>query len=116
LQLVNDPLSNQVNLEVINSVIPSNYFHLLRRSMLRSFRRPVLLCTPKSGLRHKLAVSSIQDFGEDTEFQPVIYKEVNNGSKDTLILCNGKIYLNILQNFPENSYSIALVEQLAPFP
>jgi probable 2-oxoglutarate dehydrogenase E1 component DHKTD1 len=115
LQLVNDPLAKQVNLGVINSVIPSNYFHLLRRQMHRDFRRPLILGTPKSGLRHKLAVSSLEDLKPGTSFRPVIYKDFNGGS-DTLILCNGKVYLEMLSQFPQKTMSVMLIEELAPFP
>lgn len=113
LNLVNDPLSTQLNIQVANLVYPANYFHLLRSSMLRDFRRPLIIGTPKSGLRNKLAVSAIEDFSENSQFKPVIVNNQGNGSK-TLFVCNGKVYLDLLAHFP--NISIMLIEELAPLP
>ena len=113
LGLVNNPLSTQVNIEVYNMVHPSNYFHLLRRSMLRDFRRPIIVATPKSALRNKLAVSSLSEFNESSSFNPVIFKNSGNGSKK-LVICSGKVSLDLLTQFKD--ISLAVIEQLAPLP
>lgn len=113
LELVNDSTSSQLNIQVANCVYPSNYFHLLRSLMLRNFKRPLILGTPKSGLRNKFAISHLDDFNELSEFKPVILKNQGKGSK-VLFVCNGKVYLDLLGQF--ENISIALIEELAPFP
>lgn len=113
LGLVNDPLANQLNLEVCNLVIPSNYFHLLRNAMMRNFRRPIVIGTPKSGLRNKFAFSSIEDFDESSSFKPVVISDQGRGSKK-LIACSGKVYLDLKAQFSD--ISILLIEQLSPLP
>lgn len=113
LGLVNNPLNTQMNLEVVNMIVPSNYFHLLRMSVLRNFRRPIVIGTPKSALRNKWAVSKMEDFEEGSGFKPVIYKDFGKGSQK-VVVCNGKVYLDLINQFPD--ISILLVEQLAPLP
>ena len=113
LGLVNNPLSSQVNIEVYNMVRPSNYFHLLRRSMLRDFRRPIIIATPKSALRNKLAVSSLAEFSENSSFNPVIFKNSGNGSQK-LVLCSGKVSLDLMTQFQD--ISLVVIEQLVPLP
>jgi len=113
LEAVNDFEAQQVNLEVVNNVIPANYFHLLRRQVLRDFRRPLVIATPKSGLRHKLAISQIEELGPGTYFKPAILNTLGSGSKK-LLVCSGKVYLEILNS--NKDLSVLLLEQLAPFP
>ncbi|MCG4734864.1 hypothetical protein L0M92_14765, partial [Casaltella massiliensis] len=60
------------NMQVANCTTPANYFHILRRQLHRKFRKPLVIMTPKSLLRHKLAVSSLADMGKGTHFQRVI--------------------------------------------
>jgi 2-oxoglutarate dehydrogenase E1 component len=113
LGMVNNTLSQQVNIEVYNMIHPANYFHLLRRSMLRNFRRPLIIGTPKSALRNKWATSTLEEFNENSSFRPVILRENGKGSKK-LVLCNGKVAIDLLTHF--NDISIVLIEQLAPLP
>ena len=113
LGLVNNPLSTQLNMEVVNMIIPANYFHLLRKSVLRDFRRPIVIGTPKSALRNKWAVSKMEDFEEGSDFKPVIFKDFGKGS-EKIVICNGKVYLDLISQFQD--ISLMLVEQLAPLP
>ena len=113
LQLVNDPLSSQLNIQVANIVYPANYFHLLRSLMHRNFRRPLVLATPKSGLRNKFALSAFEDFVTGSKFNPVIVKNQGTGSK-VIFACNGKIFLDLLASF--SNISILLIEELVPLP
>lgn len=116
LQQVNDPMQEPTNITVAWPVFPASYFHLLRRQMLRTYRTPLVIMTPKSGLRHKLAVSKFEDFDETTSFKPVVKTDLNGGSNQTIILCCGKIYLDIVQAFAEKAVTVVAIEQLAPFP
>ena len=113
LSLANDPESSQVNIEVAVITFPSNYFHILRRSVMRNFRRPLFIATPKSGLRHKLALSPFEDFNENSSFKPVIKFEKGEGS-ETLFLCSGRIFLDLYGKF--ENITLAVVEQLCPIP
>lgn len=113
LNLVNDPLSTQVNIEILNLIFPSNYFHILRNSLNRNFRRPLFIFTPKSGLRNKLSYSNKHEFAERSQFEPVIFNEKGKGSK-TLFVCSGKIYLDLIGKF--ENISIMAIEQLSPMP
>lgn len=115
LELVNDITAIKVNLEVANCVIPSNYYHLLMRQMHRNFRRPLILGTPKSGLRNKLAFSDLDNLGPGTSFQPFILNKINAGS-DVLLICNGKIYFDLFQQLQNENVTILLLEELSPFP
>ncbi|MFV0321579.1 MAG: 2-oxoglutarate dehydrogenase E1 component [Alphaproteobacteria bacterium] len=110
------------NWQVINPTTPSNYFHALRRQMKRNFRKPLVVMSPKSPLRHKLVVSNIADFGEGKGFKRV-YNETDTLVADEkirrLILCSGKVYWDLIQaRRDQNIDDIAIVriEQLYPFP
>lgn len=116
LQLVTDPIAARTNMAVYCPVSPANYFHILRGQVLADFRRPVIIAAPKSGLRHKLALSTIEEFQPNTSFKPVLVKEVGSGSADTVLLCSGKVYLDILSNYPKRNFKLIAIEQLAPFP
>ena len=113
LSLVNDPLSSQVNIDIVNLVFPSNYFHVLRRSLYRDFRRPLIILTPKSGLRNKLSYSHLQEFDESEKFKPIIMVNKGEGSKN-LFVCSGKVYLDLIQRF--ENISLMVIEQLCPIP
>jgi 2-oxoglutarate dehydrogenase complex dehydrogenase (E1) component-like enzyme len=80
--------------------MPANYFHLLRRQMLRNYRKPLVLATPKIGLKHPQAVSSLKEFQPGTTFQP-IYSNIfgSNGASEItkVIVCSGKVYFDIAQ-------------------
>src|SRR5690242_17159454 len=91
-------LSAEDNWQVIAPTTPANYFHALRRQVRRSFRKPLVVMTPKSLLRHKDAVSSLADFGPGS-FQPIIddAKAAEEPLKvRRLVLCTGKIYYDLL--------------------
>lgn len=109
----------QYNMRVINPTTPANIFHALRRQVVDEVKKPLVIFTPKSLLRHKLAVSQIADFAEGTGFTDVI---TNVGSMDSvkkLILCSGKIYYDLVEKLAElNKTDVMLVkiEQLYPFP
>jgi 2-oxoglutarate dehydrogenase E1 component len=110
------------NMTVGNLTTPANYFHALRRQLKRNFRRPLVLMTPKSLLRHKLAVSKLADFADGSRFQTVI------GETDALVapdlvkrvvLCTGKVYYDLVaerRNLGIKDVAIVRLEQLYPFP
>ncbi|WP_418602383.1 2-oxoglutarate dehydrogenase E1 component [Hwangdonia sp.] len=104
------------NMVVANCTTPSNFFHLLRRQMKRDFRKPLIVFTPKSLLRHPKAVSSIKELSTDT-FQEVIDDSVNPKNIKKLVFCTGKFYYDLLAEREElNNEDVALVriEQLFP--
>ncbi|KEY20005.1 2-oxoglutarate dehydrogenase E1 component [Kaistella antarctica] len=105
------------NMVVANATTPANYFHLLRRQMKWNFRKPLIVMTPKSLLRHPKVVSTIEDLATG-QFQPIIDDVIANAEKiDKLVLCSGKIYYELLAKKEElNCDNIALVrmEQLYP--
>jgi len=99
---------------------PAQIFHLLRRQLLRPYRKPLIIMSPKSLLRHKLAVSTLEDLTSG-QFQPIIGELDNiNAKKVTrLILCAGKVYYDLLEARRETELkqvAIARIEQLYPFP
>jgi 2-oxoglutarate dehydrogenase E1 component len=107
------------NMSVCNFTTPANLFHALRRQMLRDFRRPLVVATPKSLLRHPLAVSSLEDLSEGS-FQEVI--DDHRGLEKTgrkILLCSGKIYYELLAKAEEKNLKnvvIIRIEQLYPWP
>ncbi|MDQ0476396.1 2-oxoglutarate dehydrogenase E1 component [Chryseobacterium sp. MDT2-18] len=105
------------NMVVANATTPANYFHLLRRQMKWNFRKPLVVMTPKSLLRHPKVISTIEDLANG-QFQPIIDDETANAEKvEKLVLCSGKIYYELLAKKEElNCETIALVrmEQLYP--
>jgi 2-oxoglutarate dehydrogenase E1 component len=109
------------NIQVANITTPANYFHVLRRQMIRPFRKPLVIMTPKSLLRHKSAVSDIGDFGGENRFHRM-FDDRGLAPTDRvrrLVLCSGKVYYDIADARDaagrEDVY-IARVEQLYPFP
>ncbi len=116
--------SAEDNWQVANCTTPANYFHILRRQMCRDFRKPLILMTPKSLLRHKLCVSKLEDFAEGSSFHRVLWdsdKEELAKPKDIkrIVLCTGKVYYDLLQERRERKNKdimILRVEQLYPFP
>lgn len=111
-------LSAQDNWQILNCSTPANYFHALRRQILSNMRKPLIIMTPKSLLRHKMVVSNLNEMDKSTCFQKVIK---NNKIKDAkrLILCSGKIYYELLQMqqlHKINDVAIIRIEQLYPFP
>lgn len=112
------------NWQVCNCTTPANYFHVLRRQMKREFRKPLILMTPKSLLRHKLAVSQKSDFTTGSSFHRFLWDDDHESlatGRDVkrVILCSGKIYYELLQERRERGIKdvhIMRVEQLYPFP
>jgi 2-oxoglutarate dehydrogenase E1 component len=109
------------NIQVANCTTPANYFHILRRQMLRDFRKPLVLMTPKSLLRHKQAVSSAEDFTGDSHFKRILSDPAGPADADVrrLVLCTGKVAYDLLQARDAagvKDTSIVRIEQLYPFP
>jgi 2-oxoglutarate dehydrogenase E1 component len=109
------------NIQVANITTPANYFHVLRRQMLRPFRKPLIIMAPKSLLRHKLAVSKAEDFLGDTHFKRILSDP--NGAADTetrrLVLCSGKVFYDLLEARDaagDQDVQIVRIEQIYPFP
>jgi len=109
-------LCGEDNMAVANCTTPANFFHLLRRQMKRDFRKPLIVFTPKSLLRHPKAVSSIKDLATGN-FQEVIDDSVNPKNIKKLVFCTGKFYYDLLAEREKlNNENVALVriEQLFP--
>ena len=110
------------NMWVCNLTTPANYFHALRRQLHRNFRKPLIVFTPKSLLRHKLAVSPVADLAEGSRFRFVIPEidEIAPPEKvRRVVLCSGKVYYDLLTErraHQENDVAIVRLEQLYPFP
>lgn len=110
------------NMQVANCTTPASLFHILRRQMKRNFRKPLVIMSPKSLLRHKLAVSSLDEMAEGTTFKPVIGETealVANDKVTKLIICTGKVYYDILErrrSLGINDAAIVRLEQIYPFP
>jgi 2-oxoglutarate dehydrogenase E1 component len=110
------------NMQVCTPTTPAQIFHLLRRQMIRCYRKPLIVMSPKSLLRHKLAVSTLEDITTG-QFQSVIgEQDYHNPKKITrLIFCAGKVYYDLLEARREDAnnlkhVAIARIEQLYPFP
>ncbi|MBI3801124.1 MAG: hypothetical protein HY268_29655, partial [Deltaproteobacteria bacterium] len=108
------------NMQVAYCTTPAQFFHLLRRQMKRDFRKPLVVMTPKSLLRHRLAVSSVQDLAEGT-FQEVVDEAspLDPQQITRLLLCSGKVYYDLLTERERRGradIAIIRVEQLYPFP
>jgi 2-oxoglutarate dehydrogenase E1 component len=111
------------NWQVANCSTPANYFHILRRQVRRQFRKPLILATPKSLLRHKLCVSRLTEFGPDTGFQHVIGETspalVAGDKIRRAVLCSGKLYYDLLaarEAQKINDVALIRLEQFYPFP
>lgn len=108
------------NICVANCTTPSSLFHLLRRQMLRTYKNPLVLMTPKSLLRDKLAVSNLSDFLDKTYFYPIIGDSLKNKDKiRSLIFCTGKVYYHLFkERIKQYRDDIALIrlEELYPYP
>jgi 2-oxoglutarate dehydrogenase E1 component len=119
------------NLQVANVTTPANYFHMLRRQLHRPFRKPLIVMSPKSLLRHKKAVSDLAEFGPGTNFHRVLYDDADIGKASSLkklqadskisrlVLCSGKVYFDLLDARDaanaDDTYLLR-VEQLYPYP
>ncbi|MGQ0665286.1 MAG: 2-oxoglutarate dehydrogenase E1 component [Pseudomonadota bacterium] len=110
------------NMQVVNLTTPANYFHALRRQVRRNFRKPLIVMTPKSLLRHKRAVSSIAELGPGTTFHRLLSESgpiVADHKVRRVVLCAGKVYYDLLEEREKRGLAdVALlrVEQLYPFP
>ena len=124
-------LCSNDNMQVMNCTTPANYFHALRRQMHRDFRKPLVIMTPKSLLRHKHCISNIDDFNKQNSFHRVLWDHAidpkSKGfiklkkSKDIkkVILCSGKVYFDLIEareKLKRNDVIFYRIEQLYPFP
>ncbi|TIX50406.1 2-oxoglutarate dehydrogenase E1 component [Alteraurantiacibacter aquimixticola] len=109
------------NIQVCNITSPANYFHVLRRQMMRSFRKPLVIMTPKSLLRHPLAKSDAQFFMGDSHFMRILSDktEIADTKVKRLVLCSGKVAYDLMEKRDEegvDDVSVVRLEQLYPFP
>ncbi len=109
------------NMQVMNITTPANYFHALRRQMLRSFRKPMVIMTPKSLLRHPLAKSNAGEFLDEHHFMRIKsdMTEIDDAKVKRLVLCSGKVAYDLMQRRDEagaDDVSVVRIEQLYPFP
>src|SRR5258708_854591 len=118
------------NMQVVHATTPANFFHVLRRQLHREIRKPLILMTPKSLLRHKRAVSRLDELGANTTFHRLLYddavmlpdekiKLVPDDKIRRVVLCSGKVYYHIYDD-PEkpriHNVSIIRVTHLYPMP
>jgi len=113
-------LCAQHNMRVVQPTLPAQIFHVLRSQMVCSFRKPLIVMSPKSLLRHERAVSSLEDYSNG-EFQKVIPEidEIDAKKVRRLILCSGKIFYKLYESREQHydhSTAIVRLEQLYPFP
>jgi 2-oxoglutarate dehydrogenase E1 component len=104
------------NMSVANCTTPANFFHLLRRQMKRDYRKPLIVFTPKSLLRHPKVVNSIQDLANG-EFQEVIDDTLEPKNVKKLVFCMGKFYYDLLEereNLNREDIALVRIEQLFP--
>ncbi|MEC9150092.1 MAG: 2-oxoglutarate dehydrogenase E1 component [Pseudomonadota bacterium] len=109
------------NIQVCNITTPANYFHVLRRQMRRSFRKPLVIMTPKSLLRHPLAKSTAAEFMGDQHFMRIKsdMTEIADEKVKRLVLCSGKVAYDLMQRRDEaglEDVSVVRIEQLYPVP
>ncbi|MFD1294857.1 2-oxoglutarate dehydrogenase E1 component [Lutibacter holmesii] len=104
------------NMIVADCTTPANFFHILRRQMLRDYRKPLIVFTPKSLLRHPLAVSSLDEF-ENGKFEEVIDDTINPKNVKKLVFCTGKFYYDLLAErtkLERDDIALVRIEQLFP--
>jgi len=120
------------NLQVANCSTPANYFHILRRQLHRPFRKPLILMTPKSLLRHKRAVSTLSEMTEGSSFHRLLWDDAEKNPANAggiklpsddkirrLIICSGKVYYDLLEAREKkgvNDVYIMRLEQFYPWP
>jgi len=109
------------NIQVCNITTPANYFHVLRRQMLRPFRKPLIIMTPKSLLRHPNAKSSADEFMREQHFMRIKsdLQKIDDEKVHRLVLCSGKVAYDLMEKRDEeglDDVSIVRIEQLYPFP
>ena len=109
-------------MQVVNCTTPANYFHVLRRQLRRDFRKPLVVMTPKSLLRHKACVSNLEDMGPGTSFHRILDErgtKVKHGKAKRVVFCSGKVYFDLAAKRDEQGVldsEIVRLEQLYPFP
>ncbi|MEP5728443.1 MAG: 2-oxoglutarate dehydrogenase E1 component [Sulfitobacter sp.] len=114
---------------VANCTTPANYFHILRRQLHRSYRKPLMLMTPKSLLRNKMAVSQAEEFTTGSSFHRMMWDDAQQGNSDTelvaddkikrVVMCSGKVYYDLLEERDArgiNDIYLMRFEQFYPFP
>ncbi len=121
------------NWQVANCTTPANYFHILRRQLHRKFRKPLILMTPKSLLRHRRVVSKLEEMGSETTFHRVLWDDADRRQLDQtlkvqlkpeneirrVVICSGKVYYDLLEEREKSGIDdvyILRIEQLYPFP
>jgi 2-oxoglutarate dehydrogenase E1 component len=118
------------NMQVANCTTPANYFHILRRQLKRDIRKPLILMTPKSLLRHKRAVSRLDELGPETSFHRLLWDDAQMLPDETIklvaddeirrvVLCSGKVYYDLYEEREKRQIDdvyLLRVEQLYPFP
>jgi 2-oxoglutarate dehydrogenase E1 component len=118
------------NMQVANCTTPANYFHILRRQLLRDIRKPLILMTPKSLLRHKRAVSRLEEFAIGASFHRFLLDDAEMAPDSTIalvedakirrvVLCSGKVYYDLFEEREKrgiNDVYLLRIEQLYPFP
>jgi 2-oxoglutarate dehydrogenase E1 component len=118
------------NMQVANCTTPANYFHILRRQLKREFRKPLILMTPKSLLRHPRCKSTIEEIGAETSFHRILWDDAESMAKpdvklarDTkirrVVLCSGKVYFDLYEERLKRGIDdvyLLRIEQLYPFP
>jgi 2-oxoglutarate dehydrogenase E1 component len=118
------------NMQVANCTTPANYFHILRRQLKREIRKPLILMTPKSLLRHKRATSRLDELGPDTSFHRLLWddaqllpsekiKLVPDAKMRRVVLCSGKVYYDLYEEREKRGVDdiyLLRIEQLFPFP
>jgi len=108
------------NIQVCNPTTPAQMFHMLRRQMIRPFRKPLVVMSPKSLLRHKLATSTLDELSKG-RFNPVLgdVDAVDKTAIRRLIMCSGRVYYDLLERRRAeglDDVAIIRIEQLYPFP
>jgi len=118
------------NWQIVNCTTPANYFHVLRRQLHRDFRKPLVLMTPKSLLRHKKVVSNLAQFGPESSFHRLLWDDAQNKPDEPIqlvpddemrrvVLCSGKVYYDLYEEREKRGITdvyLLRVEQLYPFP
>jgi len=115
----------KINFCVAQPTTPANYFHILRRQMHRQYRKPLVVITPKIGLRSNHYISNINDFSESQIFKPIIVNEFSkSANSQNVIFCSGQIFIEILkavENYNKKhnkqpDLTLVRIEELAPLP
>ena len=118
------------NMQVANCSTPANYFHILRRQLRREFRKPLVMFTPKSLLRHKRAVSELSEMGPKSSFHRLLWDDAESRKNEAIklvsdskirrvVMCSGKVYYDLYEEREKrgvNDVYLLRIEQLYPFP